>query len=176
MQRFSHGGKVTHNSTRHGCRYAQRHLDFRGIESEQLGASCGGAERADSAWRVPAVMLAVAQRIGEFSCDLKACRIGLEKLATASTQRFTRGENRWDDRRSRLAHERKAVIEIHGMSGGAVGEGRLKRRRFESLTDDRCFFFGAFLPRDLSADFGVLFLAAGERDAEAIPQRELRSL
>src|SRR4030095_16027200 len=33
---------------------------------------------------------------------------------------------------------------------------------------------GASLARDLSADFGVLFLAAGERDAKAIPQRELR--
>src|SRR5262245_25038850 len=149
MQRFSHGAKVAHNATGHGCRYAEHHLDFRGIESEQLGASCGGAERAYRAWRVPPAMLTVAERIGEFSCDFEACRISLEKLAAAGTQRFTRGENRWDDRRRWLAHERKAMIKVHGMSGGAVGEGRLKRRRFESLTDDGRFFFGALLPRDL---------------------------
>src|SRR5215468_1744935 len=176
MQRLGHGAEVAHNTAGHGSRYAQPHLDFRGIESEQLGASRGGAERAYSAGRVPAVMLAVTQRIGEFPRDLEACRIGLDNLAAAGAQRFTDGENRRDDRRRRLAHERKAMIEVHGMGGGAVGECRLKSRRFESLANDGCLFLGAFLPRDLSTDFGVPFLAAGKRDAEAIPHRELRSL
>src|SRR4029434_9122428 len=68
------------------------------------------------------------------------------------------------------------MIEVHRMGRGTVGERRLQRRRFESLADDGCFLLGAFLPRDLGADFGVLFLAAGERDAKAIPHRELRRL
>src|SRR4030095_11924163 len=49
-------------------------------------------------------------------------------------------------------------------------------RRFESLADDGCFLLGAFLPRNLGADLSVLFLAAGERDAKAIPHRELRRI
>src|SRR4029453_4005027 len=68
------------------------------------------------------------------------------------------------------------MIEVHRMGRGAVGKRRLQRRRLESLADDGCFFLGAFLPRDLSADFGVLFLAAGECDAKAIPHRELRRI
>src|SRR5262245_12442887 len=176
MQRLGHGTEVADNPTGHGSRYAQRHLDFRGIESEQLSASRGGAERAYSTGRVPAVMLGVTQRIGEFPCNLEACRIGLENLAAAGAQRFTHGENRRDDWRRRLAHERKAMIEVHRMGCGAVGERHLHRRGFEPLANDGCLFFGAFLPRDLTADFGVLFLTSGQRDAEAILERELRSL
>ena len=173
MQRLGHGAKVSDHTAGHRCRHAERHLNLAGVEPEQLAACRRGAEGTQRARRVPAVMFAVAQRMHELCRNLIANRIGFDDLPAAGAERFSQRKGGGNDRRRRLAHQGKAVIEIHRVRRRAVRQRRVERGSFESLPDDRGFFLGLFLACYLGANFRVLFLAAGERHTEAIAHSDL---
>ncbi len=126
LQRLHHGAEALLEPGR--LRRGNRHAAGRRprILPQQPGRRRRGANAAETAGRVPSAL--VVGRIHdatEHRLDLEADAIGVEQCGTAGVGELGHRQPGRDQWRARMRHGHEAhVIEVQGVSGGAVGESR----------------------------------------------------